>query len=242
MVICVECGRDIKALYREFSRGNIWLSHCPHCGEIADKYVELEAHIVFIDLVLHRVQAYRHMLFNRHLVRIGKDSLKFLAVIFAFDSFDKWFKLQDRELERPWEEFTRWLRPHPDQWIIPACAIFETVVYLSIVCFLVNILVKAKNPKRSVDYRFLLSTVIFSCFSKLGVLLWMVWDAPALHRKVISWFTITSNIVAVQVFLRTKSYIEPTMVVMGGFLAKSLAGYWLVETKNRLIVQALSGQ
>lgn len=32
---------------------------------VADKYIECEFVLVAIDMVLHRVQAYRHLLFNR---------------------------------------------------------------------------------------------------------------------------------------------------------------------------------
>ena len=232
MTICVECGHDVKALYREFSKGNIRLAHCEFCGELADKYVELDAHIVFIDLVLHRVQAYRHVLYNRQIVRVSREILKFLVVIFAFDSFDLWFRLQNRSqerLERPWEEFTRWLKPHPNQWVIPSVAIVETVVYLIAVSALTQIVVsyRLSESKKSVDLRFLVSAVIFSCFSKLGILLWMVWDAPLLHRQVISLFTLTSNVLAVRVFLRTPRWLEPTLIVLGGLLSRLIAGQML---------------
>ena len=35
------------------------------CGKIADKYIEYELILVVIDMVLHRQQVYRHLLFNR---------------------------------------------------------------------------------------------------------------------------------------------------------------------------------
>ena len=36
-----------------------------HCHKIADKYVEFEFVIIFIDLLLLRLPVYRHLLFNR---------------------------------------------------------------------------------------------------------------------------------------------------------------------------------
>lgn len=35
-----------------------------YCRSVADKYIEWEFVLIAIDLVLHRVQAYRHLLFN----------------------------------------------------------------------------------------------------------------------------------------------------------------------------------
>lgn len=36
-----------------------------YCRSVADKYVECEFVLIAIDLALHRIQAYRHLLFNR---------------------------------------------------------------------------------------------------------------------------------------------------------------------------------
>ncbi|EFJ15764.1 hypothetical protein SELMODRAFT_36364, partial [Selaginella moellendorffii] len=36
----------------------------PKCGCVADEYVECEPIIVFVDIVLHKPEAYRHLFFN----------------------------------------------------------------------------------------------------------------------------------------------------------------------------------
>ena len=36
-----------------------------HCGNVADKYIEYELVIVLMDIVLHRVTAFRHIYRNR---------------------------------------------------------------------------------------------------------------------------------------------------------------------------------
>lgn len=35
------------------------------CGSVADKYVEYEAIILLIDMLLHKPSVYRHMMYNR---------------------------------------------------------------------------------------------------------------------------------------------------------------------------------
>lgn len=39
--------------------------HQGYCCSVADKYIEYECVLIAIDLALHRIQAYRHLLFNR---------------------------------------------------------------------------------------------------------------------------------------------------------------------------------
>ncbi|CAN0135598.1 unnamed protein product [Ascophyllum nodosum] len=65
LLVCVECGRPVPRLFREYNKGSIRLGRCDFCRSVADKYIECEFVLVAIDLVLHRVQAYRHLLFNR---------------------------------------------------------------------------------------------------------------------------------------------------------------------------------
>ncbi|CAM9598353.1 unnamed protein product [Ectocarpus fasciculatus] len=63
-LVCVECGRPVALLFREYNKGNIRLGRCSYCRSVADKYIEWEFVLIAIDLALHRVQAYRHLLFN----------------------------------------------------------------------------------------------------------------------------------------------------------------------------------
>ncbi|KAA0170702.1 hypothetical protein FNF28_01246 [Cafeteria roenbergensis] len=62
--VCVECGSPVQALYLRFSQGNIRLTRCPTCGETADPYLEMDAVLVLVDLILLRRPVYRHLLVN----------------------------------------------------------------------------------------------------------------------------------------------------------------------------------
>ena len=56
-------------------------SGCQHrCKQFADRYVEYEFIIIFLDIVLHRPQAYRHILFNRIPYRDSGLDVRFLTV------------------------------------------------------------------------------------------------------------------------------------------------------------------
>uniref|UniRef100_A0A2P2MPP1 Protein ARV n=1 Tax=Rhizophora mucronata TaxID=61149 RepID=A0A2P2MPP1_RHIMU len=61
---CVKCGFRIKTLFVQYSPGNIRLMKCENCKAVADEYIECEFMIILIDLILHKPQAYRHLLYN----------------------------------------------------------------------------------------------------------------------------------------------------------------------------------
>lgn len=64
-MICTECSRlDIGPLYSEFKSQYIKLTVCPGCGKVADKYIEFDYVILFLDILLLKPQAYRHLAFN----------------------------------------------------------------------------------------------------------------------------------------------------------------------------------
>ena len=79
LCVCVECGeRTSDRLYEGYgvSRGqamgrgggrsgaNIRLTRCRVCDSILDRYLEYDPVLVVIDLILHKSEVYRHLLFN----------------------------------------------------------------------------------------------------------------------------------------------------------------------------------
>lgn len=72
MPICINCRLPLATLYTTYSRADdrslgkgVRLTQCPRCKRFADKYVEHDFVVLFIDLVLIKPQVYRHLLFNR---------------------------------------------------------------------------------------------------------------------------------------------------------------------------------
>lgn len=71
-MICIECRYPVHQLYTTYSKADdrssgkgVRLTQCPRCKRFADKYVEHDFVVLFIDLVLIKPQVYRHLLFNR---------------------------------------------------------------------------------------------------------------------------------------------------------------------------------
>ena len=81
--VCVECGEPVDALFVQYSQNNIRLNRCFKCNSIADKYIEFELILVFIDVILHRKQSFRHLLFNRLRICTMTTLTKWLPIITA---------------------------------------------------------------------------------------------------------------------------------------------------------------
>jgi hypothetical protein len=62
--ICINCGSFLPALYEIYGESHIRLVLCQHCNTIADKYVEYDNVLLFIDLILMKPSAYRHTIYN----------------------------------------------------------------------------------------------------------------------------------------------------------------------------------
>ena len=63
MPICITCSTPVKHLYTTYSKADdrslgkgVRLTQCPKCKRFADKYVEHDFVVLFIDLVLIKPQ------------------------------------------------------------------------------------------------------------------------------------------------------------------------------------------
>lgn len=77
--ICTNCTRPTPSLYKVYSTpGSIQLTTCKSCHHDVDLYIEREWLLVIMDCILHRPEAFRHILYNREpfcsLVSSGKAS------------------------------------------------------------------------------------------------------------------------------------------------------------------------
>ncbi|KAJ1928582.1 hypothetical protein IWQ60_001915 [Tieghemiomyces parasiticus] len=102
MPTCIECGSSVSSLYTEYSKGNIRLTQCAECHQFADRYVEHDAVLIFIDMMLHKPQVYRHLLFNRQIFQEGETSastIKLTILLILFDVYIKWFRFEKMDIE-----------------------------------------------------------------------------------------------------------------------------------------------
>lgn len=91
-MICVNCSEPIESLYTTYQNGHIKLTDCKNCGSEADKYIEFDNVLIFIDVLLLKPQAYRHIVFNVLSQDVGSE-------VCAEDTVSSWFK-RNRNLSR----------------------------------------------------------------------------------------------------------------------------------------------
>lgn len=74
-MLCIECtNNNIDGLYSKYKSEYIKLTICPRCEKITDKYVEYDNVLLFIDILLLKKQAYRHLAYNVTESEFLKDS------------------------------------------------------------------------------------------------------------------------------------------------------------------------
>lgn len=62
--VCINCTTAARAIYKKSDGDFIKLLDCCNCKQPIDRYVECEKSIIFMDMVLQDIAAYRHILFN----------------------------------------------------------------------------------------------------------------------------------------------------------------------------------
>ncbi|SCW04112.1 LAFE_0H06194g1_1 [Lachancea fermentati] len=63
-MICINCCYPVDSLYVVYSSNHIRLTDCPRCKKVVDRYVEFDNVLLFIDLLLLKSGAYRHLVYN----------------------------------------------------------------------------------------------------------------------------------------------------------------------------------
>ncbi|TKA79071.1 hypothetical protein B0A55_02509 [Friedmanniomyces simplex] len=104
MPICIECRFPVPTLYTTYSKADdkalgkgVRLTQCPRCKRFADKYVEHDFVVLFIDLVLIKPQVYRHLLFNywgRDDKRFDPAIIRFGILLLLFDVYLTWARIE----------------------------------------------------------------------------------------------------------------------------------------------------
>lgn len=98
----------MNSLYTVYSNKHIQLTDCPNCHKIVDKYVEMDNVVLFIDLLLLKPGAYRHLVYNsleEEFSRHGEWHLRsgspLMMAKSLFENVKKWLMKFDR-LNRVW--------------------------------------------------------------------------------------------------------------------------------------------
>ncbi|KAL3241134.1 sterol homeostasis protein ARV1 [Nakaseomyces bracarensis] len=98
-MICIECTAPTDSLFTEYSNKYVQLTECKKCHCEVDKYIEIDNVLLFIDLLLLKPGAYRHLVYN---------SLEVSLTKFDMDAL----KLKRRRSGKPYELNISWFQKY----------------------------------------------------------------------------------------------------------------------------------
>lgn len=95
MFVCTTCGTPSKQLYSTFpNTGILKIEHCRNCKNVVDKYIEYDVTLLFLDLMLLKPGAFRHILCNRD---TGNIHWKLALLCLFCDGYRKWVSRKPEE-------------------------------------------------------------------------------------------------------------------------------------------------
>ncbi|KAH6565228.1 hypothetical protein BASA50_006006 [Batrachochytrium salamandrivorans] len=228
MPVCIECGKEVPVLYLDYGKGNIKLVHCEVCKTFADKYLEYDFVIIFIDMLLHKRPVYRHLIFNRldysdqgwngSLIRLG-------ILLVLFEVYLKWFRL---------DRMDRAVAPdnvalHTQYFYILGVCALETICFHSGVRWATHMLFSGKFTVKNLNQ--LSMALVLSSFGKILLIVMVVWDYGQFDPSIlVNMLVFTSNIEALSVFLKTS--ISTTGVILGAGITCKLAIQFLMQLSD----------
>lgn len=170
---CVECRSPVSDLYEEVLKGHLTLNICQNCKKTADKFVEYEYTLIFLNLVLCKPQAYRHLIYNSQYCQQTTEIFKMLC----------FFGLLEATL-----------------FHCTGILCYMTYTILNIVCYIIyvfGIYLVAYLLGQKVEYTSLLRSILIASFGKLGMLMMLVWDYSWEFGSMVLLFAYLNNFMAI---------------------------------------------
>ncbi|KAI9489106.1 Arv1 protein [Zychaea mexicana] len=194
MPTCVECGSLVRDLYTQYSKDNIRLTSCEKCNRFADKYIEHDFVIIFIDMLLLKPQVYRHLLFNR-IAQSGNGIephvSRFAILLILFEVYIKWFRL-----ETYYADYNSTFAPRPlyHQYLyILALCVFEFVAFHGFINLAIQVLLIEKVVPCN-RYNYVAMALVISSFGKMLLILMVIWDYKQLeYSYLVGLIVLASN-------------------------------------------------
>ncbi|RPA77801.1 Arv1-like protein, partial [Ascobolus immersus RN42] len=230
--VCIECTYPVKTLYtayssaddRQLGRG-VRLTQCPRCERFADKYVEHDFVVLFIDLVLIKPQVYRHLLFNRlghHTDKFDPSIIRLGILLLLFDVYLTWARIEKQSslLPPPSAAFSLLTRqPIVLQYLFfLLLCLTETVASHLVLRTITTKLMGYKRPNA------VSTALLVSSCTKLFPLLMMIWeyDVPAAAKSV-GWAVVVNNVEALRILLGV-GYVPAGLLAGVGAIVRSAVG------------------
>ncbi|KAJ2834190.1 sterol homeostasis protein [Coemansia furcata] len=233
--VCIECGFPVASLYTEYGVGHIRLTQCEHCKSFADKYVEHDVVIVFIDMLLHKPQVYRHLLVNKLEFRqpfIERNVAKLGILLVLFNVYIDWFRLEEGGRLRGQEEL---LFGKQHSFAIQ----YLVILMLSAIdatALLVGILLASVIHQRSFmqvkRWATISTALIISSFGKVLMILLVIWEYnESYYPWLLDFLLFTSHSTAISVLFDIH-VLWASLVVVFSAAIKQLVHFFALKISS----------
>ncbi|KAH7470994.1 hypothetical protein KRP22_003132 [Phytophthora ramorum] len=259
--VCVECGASVPELVRDYGKGNLRLAICSACNAVADKYVEYETVLLFLEVLLLKPQVYRHVLCNLPAPVSLRTTLKLFVILVMLDMNVKAY-LVDRDAGVTFRSESMYRSPDMSSsgarigefsLHLVCLALVENIVYFASVFAVIWM-----DPFRRGWRGKLLtseeglwaawtkygSAMCISSFGKLFALLTVIWEFHWSFVHVIGALVLVSNVLALQLLLgegdpaQAKS-LRVVAVVVVGLVARGAAQLALYAMGSSVLFHVL---
>ncbi|EGZ13806.1 hypothetical protein PHYSODRAFT_351966 [Phytophthora sojae] len=268
-LVCVECGAPVPELVRDYGKGNLRLAICSACNSVADKYVEYETILLFLEVLLLKPQVYRHVLCNLPAPMAARTTLKLFVVLVMLDMNVKAY-LVDRGAGVTFRSESMYRTPEALQAAtsglrigqfslhLVCLALLENVVYFVAVfaaiwldpfrrgwrAKLLPIGEKKEETGVVAPWTRYGSAMCISSFGKLFALLTVIWEFDWSFIHVIGALVVVSNVLALQLMLEEGNSVRGrslhvVAVVVFGLVARGAAQLTLYALGNSVLFHVL---
>lgn len=235
-MICVECTNpEITCLFSEYKSKYVQLTVCPRCGKFADPYIEFDNVILFLDLMLLRPQAYRHVAYNMVEEAIFKQEsrtnsfekyrklIRFVVLSVLFEVYLKW-AYEEKSDSHTLLKATVLELPPVWQYVFFVClqlaekALFFTLILALFIKLLGWGKVKNVNLSPSSHTLYYICVLILTLLMSLAVrclpILMLIWpyDNAAVASIVVDVLGVFNTIEALRIITGC-SYLSTTFVI-----------------------------
>jgi lipid intermediate transporter len=161
---------------------------------VVDKYIEFEFILVFIDLLLHDIAAYRHVIYNLLDEKYLKQQLfkiVYISILFESCMVSYFKKLDFKSLHDDGTSFI----------LIFLFSFFE-YFFIFFILFLLN---------KGRDFQKVLIGYLFSHLFQLGYIFIVIWNFPFYFSYLLKILSITSGVVSLTTTLWRENDISTTL-------------------------------
>uniref|UniRef100_A0A9I9CMT6 Protein ARV n=1 Tax=Cucumis melo TaxID=3656 RepID=A0A9I9CMT6_CUCME len=193
---CVQCGFRTSQLFVLYSPGNMHLMKCDNCKSVADEYIECEVMIVLVDLILHKRQAYRHLLYNQFdRNRLSRQDLMWkLGLSFLLLDAYRYMLLilSEKQLSMSFSS-TIGICQKALMYVLLGNAMFLCTLHILSRVFLTSS--TGDHRHRGTEFFF---AIIISSYFKIFLVSMMIWEFPSTVIFIVDLFVLSSNVVAIK--------------------------------------------